>query len=503
MSNFFRLPSRSSTRSNTGLSSLRGQLLFALTGITLISLTAVVGIVVWETRRILTQQKGESFEALATSGSQRMEGELAREIELLKNLSGESSFFYEVFDKSEDDFTQLSEREQVALLKQQEKDWDEGDEALQVKVRSHPASIHLDRFARRFSSHVQLIYTDRFGTLVASGGSRPEHYTYGEQSWWQAAWNGGEGRVSVHQLPISSDQPEALIELAIPVRLLENQAAQGVLRSRFRLSDLTVFSDLADLTEISGVVLLDKNGTIICSPDAADMGKQVDTATYTSIQQNRMGWQLGRDTVGDKVISGYAQLQPSAKQTYLEPLGWTLIVQQYAPLALATANRLSLVALLGGTGTLILALLASHRIAQQFTQPIQSLTQTASAMAAGELERQAPRSGAREFQTLAQAFNSMTAQLRQSIATLEQRVLERTQALAMAKEQADAASQAKSEFLANMSHELRTPLNGVLGYAQILSRSKTMTPKERDGVNVIYQCGSHLLTLINDVFAQP
>lgn len=64
---------------------------------------------------------------------------------------------------------------------------------------------------------------------------------------------------------------------------------------------------------------------------------------------------------------------------------------------------------------------------------------------------------------------------------------------------ADAANQAKSEFLANMSHELRTPLNGILGYAQILGRSNTLSEKERHGIHIIYQCGSHLLTLINDV----
>lgn len=68
-----------------------------------------------------------------------------------------------------------------------------------------------------------------------------------------------------------------------------------------------------------------------------------------------------------------------------------------------------------------------------------------------------------------------------------------------AKEAANAANQAKSDFLASMSHELRTPLNGILGYAQILGRSKALPEKERHGVNIIHQCGSHLLTLINDV----
>ncbi len=70
---------------------------------------------------------------------------------------------------------------------------------------------------------------------------------------------------------------------------------------------------------------------------------------------------------------------------------------------------------------------------------------------------------------------------------------------AKAKEAAEAANRAKSEFLANMSHELRTPLNGIMGYAQILQRSKLLNEEERSRIDVIYQCGSHLLTLINDI----
>jgi PAS domain S-box-containing protein len=71
--------------------------------------------------------------------------------------------------------------------------------------------------------------------------------------------------------------------------------------------------------------------------------------------------------------------------------------------------------------------------------------------------------------------------------------------LRMAKESAEAATKAKSEFLANMSHELRTPLNGVIGYAQLLQRDRTLSPNQRDALDAISACGSHLLDLINDV----
>jgi signal transduction histidine kinase/DNA-binding NarL/FixJ family response regulator len=121
-------------------------------------------------------------------------------------------------------------------------------------------------------------------------------------------------------------------------------------------------------------------------------------------------------------------------------------------------------------------------------QSIQALQLGAAKIRDGDMECRLNIQTRDEIEQLAQTFNQMAATLAESYRSLEQK-----------KELADAANHAKSEFLANMSHELRTPLNGILGYAQILLRDPNVSPKQQDGINIIYQCGSHLLTLINDI----
>jgi signal transduction histidine kinase/CheY-like chemotaxis protein/HAMP domain-containing protein len=114
---------------------------------------------------------------------------------------------------------------------------------------------------------------------------------------------------------------------------------------------------------------------------------------------------------------------------WLPELGATLVAEQSQSEAFAPARRLALT--IGGIGLGVVALLgfgiyaASRRIAR----PILAITDTASAVTAGDLTREAPVMTDDEVGTLAGVFNDMTSQLRETLEGLEQRVEERTEEL--------------------------------------------------------------------------
>ena len=97
-----------------------------------------------------------------------------------------------------------------------------------------------------------------------------------------------------------------------------------------------------------------------------------------------------------------------------------------------------------------------------------------------------------------------TNELSRAVTDLQSEIAERARiedALRVAKDSAEAANRAKSDFLARMSHELPTPLNSVIGFSNVLLKSKraNLANQDREYVERIASNGTHLLGLINDL----
>ncbi|MCA0458070.1 MAG: GAF domain-containing protein [Chloroflexi bacterium] len=102
----------------------------------------------------------------------------------------------------------------------------------------------------------------------------------------------------------------------------------------------------------------------------------------------------------------------------------------------------------------------------------------------------------------AETLNLMGA-LTNSLSSIVQntRLLEQVQ---RSNEQLRELDRLKSDFLANMSHELRTPLNSIIGFSRVILKGidGPLTEMQEQDLNTIYNSGTHLLGLINDVLDQ-
>jgi CheY-like chemotaxis protein/signal transduction histidine kinase len=109
-----------------------------------------------------------------------------------------------------------------------------------------------------------------------------------------------------------------------------------------------------------------------------------------------------------------------------------------------------------------------------------------------------------ELRVQQEELRQMNSELEEKAEQLEEKnkSIEQThEAMSFKALELERANKYKSEFLANMSHELRTPLNSILILARILNDNKAgnLNDEQLKYSDVIYNAGSDLLELINDI----
>jgi signal transduction histidine kinase/FixJ family two-component response regulator len=197
----------------------------------------------------------------------------------------------------------------------------------------------------------------------------------------------------------------------------------------------------------------------------------------------------------NQLLAEFAASENSNKMLQFQNELATVIVvaekqEEQAEIALLQAQRLRILIIVASIGlSLSITVLLIVYTHQAITRSVQAITDVAQkAIADSNFDLQAPVTTTDELGKLAISLNQLIGYTKT--------LLEEQKETKLA---ADAANHAKSKFLAHMSHELRTPLNGILGYAEILQRSQNITKREQRGIEIIHKCGSHLLTLINDI----
>jgi GAF domain-containing protein/HAMP domain-containing protein len=120
---------------------------------------------------------------------------------------------------------------------------------------------------------------------------------------------------------------------------------------------------------------------------------------------------------------------------WIPELNTALLAEQTQDEAYSTIRSTISLIILVSTLALLAAIAAAVFISRSMTQPIIELTETSEKIARGSLELRADTDRSDEIGILAQAFNSMTSQLRGLIGSLEKGVADRTRQLETRSEQ--------------------------------------------------------------------
>lgn len=416
--------------------SLRTKVLVGLVALTVGSITILAFINDYNNRNNLTANAGAGLRSLASSQAAAISNILTREGEILQSF-GLSKIVQDRVDAANAayDNDRAAIQQQLDTLDQQ---WraavaaDNNADPLVTTVLNDPSSSEMLEFTETFPDHVEAFVTDRYGGLVASA-YRTSDYYQGDEAWWQAAYNNGQGQIYVGQPEFDESSQTLGVILAVPLYEHGTRVVNGVLRSTLKLDSVLAVlqtevsggSGHADLYLPDGQVLAPENAGQIVAGDPAALS-HLASLMGTSIY-DRFTIEGSPSVVSAAAVTA---VDP-AEQTAINRLGWVVVTHQDESVSLAPITAQTRITILIALIILAFQIPVSLFVAQTLTGPILRLTQTAEQVSGGNFEVQAKVDTADEIGKLAEAFNFMTDQVRQTVGQLEERVAERTRSLSL------------------------------------------------------------------------
>jgi len=147
--------------------------------------------------------------------------------------------------------------------------------------------------------------------------------------------------------------------------------------------------------------------------------------------------------------------------------------QQSLQSALGEFNQSLIVPLLqAGAVGLVIAVGMAYWISRTIAKPLQAAGRAATAVAEGDLNQAVPVSGPQEVRSVAEAFNTMSAEVRLT-------------------------QQSQRDFMANVSHDLKTPLTSIQGYSQAIMEGATRDPL--NAATIIHDEASRMTRMVDNL----
>ncbi|MGH7825909.1 MAG: GAF domain-containing protein [Candidatus Binatia bacterium] len=223
----------------------------------------------------------------------------------------------------------------------------------------------------------------------------------------------------------TSDKAEPFVTLSVPVKLGPRRVI-GVVTAETRLKTLWQVVGSVQFGRAGYAYLVDGKGKLIAHRDSSLVLRRLSLGHLREIKEFLQNPRVLDPTAaeeslgisGELVISTYAPLPK---------LGWAVVLEEPVAVALGEIGTLQRYAiLLLGLGLLVGAIVISWA-SERITNPIQVLHRGARLLGSGNLNHRVDIKSGDEIEELAEGFNRMALELKNSYSNLEQKVEQRTQ----------------------------------------------------------------------------
>ena len=243
-----------------------------------------------------------------------------------------------------------------------------------------------------------------------------------------------KGQNYISPVYIDKETSEPLVSIAIPVKNVFGDY-QGILVAEVDLKFMWDLVDQLQVGQTGYAYVVDNKGNLIAFGDTSRVLRNENEQQVLEVKEFLQNPSVStNETLG---VASYTGLRERTVVGTYVPLGtpqWAVITELPWQEAYQNVIQNIIIAIAILLAMAVLAGLAGAIVARRLAAPLVDLSNAATEVAGGNLTVVAKASGPAEISQVASTFNTMTSRLRELIGTLEQRVADRTKALATSTE---------------------------------------------------------------------
>lgn len=379
-----------------------------------------------EERRALRETTGSNFKGLAVEVARKIETQITRGINEAQQLAT-IPFIRAAVTEANRSYEGREPEKIKAFIEEWRERWKarQDPDEFPVFVNRIATNYLMDWHAIRKSDYLGILVTDNQGAIVLSSLPQVQFY-HGDSPWWKAAFHEGAGQIYVSDLSFDPSFGTHVLNVAVPIYDERRVRAVGTVSILLRRDSL--FRSISEVAAGSTghAMLMSSDGTPLICPVLSLEQHVIHQPLVDAMAKMGVGWvQAEQDSHGAKdSIVGFSQVrvnEPLAPESF-GGNHWVTYVRQDPSETYAPLDQMLLKLATYGIVVFGVLWLTGMVVARRIVSPIESLRDGVQRIGSGNLDHHLIIPTGDEIEDLANAFNKMATNLKQSFAQLKEQM---------------------------------------------------------------------------------